>query len=146
MISSYDEAPDTWYFFAFAASFIVAMASIYVLKSTLPWWGLIFSMILLWVYMLFFGAQYAITGFQFNLGNVSQTLAGYLFPGKPLGTFNFLHYPASILQTVLTNTFQRTCISPHTPSTQSSRGNISFATLNLPSKRNSPLNVRSQHK
>jgi hypothetical protein len=27
------------------------------------------------------------TGFQFNLGNVSQTLAGYLFPGKPLGVF-----------------------------------------------------------
>jgi hypothetical protein len=44
-------------------------------------------MVLLWIYMLFFGAQYAMTGFQFNLGNVSQTLAGYLFPGKPLGVF-----------------------------------------------------------
>jgi DNA-binding transcriptional regulator of glucitol operon len=63
------------------------MVSLYVLKSTLPWWGLVFAMILLWIYMLFFGAQYAITGFQFNLSNVSQTLAGYLFPGKPLGRF-----------------------------------------------------------
>jgi hypothetical protein len=43
--------------------------------------------------MLFFGAQYAITGFQFNLGNVSQTLAGYLFPGKPLGTFPLSSLP-----------------------------------------------------
>ena len=49
-------------------------------------------MFLLWVYMLFFGAQYAITGFQFNLGNVSQTLGGYLFPGKPLGRDSLTEY------------------------------------------------------
>lgn len=55
-------------------------------------------MVLLWIYMLFFGAQYAMTGFQFNLGNVSQTLAGYLFPGKPLGTvpFHLFLLPTSI--------------------------------------------------
>ncbi len=84
----YDEAPDAWYFWAFAASFVVSMVCVYVIKSTLPWWGLIFAMFWLWMYMLFFGAQYAITGFQFNLSNVSQTLAGYLFPGSPLGMYS----------------------------------------------------------
>ena len=37
----YDETPDSWYFLAFAASFICAMVSLYVLKSTVPWWGLV---------------------------------------------------------------------------------------------------------
>jgi hypothetical protein len=82
----YDEAPDSWYFAAFAASFITAMVCLYKVESTLPWWGLIFALIILWIYLLFFGAQYAITGFQFNLQNISQTIGGYCFPNSPLGT------------------------------------------------------------
>jgi OPT oligopeptide transporter protein len=88
LMIDYDEAPDSWYFLAFAASFIVSMVCIYVLKSSLPWWGLIIANIFLWIFLLFFGAQYAITGFQFNLGNTCSTLAGYLFPGRPLGRLN----------------------------------------------------------
>lgn len=67
------------------ASFISVMVCLYVIDSTLPWWGVIFAMVVLWIYMLFFGAQYAITGFQFNLGYISQTIAGYAFPRRPLG-------------------------------------------------------------
>lgn len=81
----YDEVPDLWYFLAFLASFITSMACLYAMKSTLPWWGLILAMLFLTVFMLFFGAQYAITGFQFNIEPIAQTLAGYLFPGAPLG-------------------------------------------------------------
>lgn len=81
----YDEVPDLWYFLAFLASFITSMACLYAMKSTLPWWGLIVAMLFLIVFMLFFGAQYAITGFQFNIEPIAQTLAGYLFPGAPLG-------------------------------------------------------------
>ncbi|RQM08092.1 hypothetical protein DH86_00000527 [Scytalidium sp. 3C] len=83
--NNYDECPSSWYFFAFLASFITVMACLYVIKSTLPWWGIIFAMITLWIIMLFFGAQYAMTGFGFNLGNVMQTIAGYCFPRAPIG-------------------------------------------------------------
>lgn len=82
---NYDECPSSWYFFAFLASFITVMVCLYVIKSTLPWWGVVFAMIVLWIYMLFFGAQYALTGFLFNLGSISQTIAGYCFPRAPLG-------------------------------------------------------------
>lgn len=34
LMVDYDEAPDFWYFCAFAASFIVAMVSLYLMKST----------------------------------------------------------------------------------------------------------------
>lgn len=116
---NYDEAPDSWYFFAFAASFICAMVSLYVLNSTLPWWGLIFALIVLWIYMLFFGAQYALTGFQFNLESVSQTLGGYCFPRAPLGKLllRFLRR--------FTDYEKRTCTSQSSRSMLFSRDNTS---------------------
>jgi hypothetical protein len=83
--NDYDECPSSWYFFAWLASFITVMTCLYVIKSTLPWWGIVFAQIVLWLLMLFFGAQYAITGFQFNVSNVMQTIAGYCFPRAPVG-------------------------------------------------------------
>ncbi|TGO63501.1 hypothetical protein BOTNAR_0099g00280 [Botryotinia narcissicola] len=94
----YDEVPDFWYFLAFAASFITSMACLYAMKSTLPWWGLILAMLFLTVFMLFFGAQYAITGFQFNIEPIAQTLAGYLFPGAPLANMYFTTFTFNALQ------------------------------------------------
>jgi OPT family oligopeptide transporter len=94
----YDEAPDSWYFAAFAASFITAMVCLYKVESTLPWWGLIFALIILWIYLLFFGAQYAITGFQFNLQNISQTIGGYCFPNSPLANMYFTVFTFNAVQ------------------------------------------------
>lgn len=91
--NEYDEAPSSWYFFAFIASFITVMTCLYVIKSTLPWWGVIFAMICLWITMLFFGAQYAITGFGFNMSNVMQTIAGYCFPRAPVGKYSLFECP-----------------------------------------------------
>lgn len=83
----YDEVPNVWYFLAFAASWITGLTCLYVMKSTLPWWGFIMATIFTIIFMLFFGAQYAITGFGFNFQPVFQMLGGYMFPGRPLGTF-----------------------------------------------------------
>ncbi|KAM3084106.1 hypothetical protein ACMFMG_001788 [Clarireedia jacksonii] len=98
LMLDYDEAPDLWYFLAFLASFITSMVCLYAMKSTLPWWGLILSMIFLVIFMLFFGAQYAITGFQFNIEPIAQTLAGYLFPGAPLANMYFTTFTFNALQ------------------------------------------------
>lgn len=88
--NGYDEAPSSWYFFVFLASFITVISCLYVIKSTLPWWGVIFAMVTLWITLLFFGAQYAITGFGFNLSNTVQTIAGYAFPRAPVANMYFL--------------------------------------------------------
>jgi hypothetical protein len=87
LMVDYSEVPDSWYFGCFLASFITAMVCLYIMKSTLPWWGLVLGTLMTILMMLFFGAQYAITGFQFNLQPVFQMLAGYLFPGRPLGMY-----------------------------------------------------------
>jgi OPT family oligopeptide transporter len=88
----YSEAPSSWYAAIFIASFITAITCLYVMHSTLPWWGLIIGLLLTAVCMLFFGAQYAITGFGFNLQPVMQMLAGYMFPGRPLANMYFTTY------------------------------------------------------
>jgi small-conductance mechanosensitive channel len=85
LMLDYDEVPNSWYFLVFAASFIIGMVCLYVMKSTLPWWGFVMAVIFLAIFLVFFGAQYAITGFGFNLQPIFQMLAGYMFPGRPLG-------------------------------------------------------------
>lgn len=101
----YDECPQWWWGAVLAGSFIAGIACLYSIKSTLPWWGFIVANILTVVFMLFFGAQYGLTGFQFNvrirsknlqrynywlislqIQPITQMLAGYMFPGKPLAS------------------------------------------------------------
>ncbi|RSL39716.1 hypothetical protein CEP54_016270 [Fusarium duplospermum] len=53
--------------------------------------------ILLGVFLIFFGAQYAITGFGFNLQPIFQMLAGYMFPGRPLANMYFTSYTYNAL-------------------------------------------------
>ena len=74
---------------------VTGISCLYSIKSTLPWWGFILANVLTVVFMLFFGAQYGLTGFQFNIQPICQMLAGYLFPGKPLASM-FLPASSSI--------------------------------------------------
>ena len=45
------------------------------MSSTLPWWGFIVAIILTALFMLVFGTQYGITGFQFNLQPFCQMVS-----------------------------------------------------------------------
>lgn len=89
MKNGYDEVPDWWYGLTLVVSFVIGMACLYAIKSTLPWWGFILSNVFAALFILFFGAQYGLTGFQFNQQPICQMLAGYLHPGKPLANMWF---------------------------------------------------------
>jgi hypothetical protein len=60
-----------------------------IIQSTLPGWGFLLALCFTFLFTLFFGAQYGITGFGFNIQPICQMLAGYLFPGRPLANFYF---------------------------------------------------------
>lgn len=64
-------------------------------QSTLPWWGFIITTLITTVFMLFFGAQMGLTGFQFNTQPIVQMLGGYILPGRPLANFYFTCYTYS---------------------------------------------------
>jgi hypothetical protein len=87
MMVDYNEVPDSWYFGVTVACWITGIVCLYVMKSTLPWWGFIMATIFTVILTLIVGAQYAITGFMFNLQPLMQMLAGYMFPGRPLGMY-----------------------------------------------------------
>jgi hypothetical protein len=82
----YREVPIWWWAAIVTICWIVGIVCLYIMKSTLPWWGFILSTLFTALFLLFFGAQQGITGFGFNLQPICQMLAGYLFPGKPLAS------------------------------------------------------------
>jgi OPT family oligopeptide transporter len=86
MRNLYKEVPTWWWFAVLVACWITGIVCLYVMRSTLPWWGFILSTLFTMVFILFYGAQNGITGFGFNLQPICQTLAGYLFPGRPLAS------------------------------------------------------------
>ena len=86
MSNMYREVPLWWWGAVLAICWIMALVCLYSLKSTLPWWGFLISTIMMSIFLLFFGAQYGITGFQYNIQPICQTLAGYMFPRRPLAS------------------------------------------------------------
>lgn len=86
MRNLYKEVPLWWWGAVLISCWIVALICLYAMKSTLPWWGFIISTIMMAVFLVFFGAQYGITGFQYNIQPICQTIAGYMFPGRPLAS------------------------------------------------------------
>ncbi|KAK7535339.1 OPT oligopeptide transporter protein-domain-containing protein [Phyllosticta citribraziliensis] len=89
MQNGYKEVPQWWYGIVLVVTFVIGMATLYGIKSTLPWWGYIVANVFAAIFILFFGAQMGLTGFQFNQQPVLQMLAGYLHPGRPLANMYF---------------------------------------------------------
>ncbi|KAI5271550.1 OPT superfamily oligopeptide transporter [Aureobasidium subglaciale] len=85
----YPETPLWWWGAVVVISWAVGLGCLYGMDSTLPWWGLLLSTVLTFIFVLFFGAQMGITGFGFNLQPMCQMLAGYMFEGRPLANMYF---------------------------------------------------------
>lgn len=93
--NGYKDTAQWWWAAILIINFAVGLGCLYAMKSTLPWWGFIVSNLLTLLFMLFFGAQYGLTGFQFNVQPVCQMLAGYMFPKRPLASKLVLFLPSS---------------------------------------------------
>ncbi|KAF2096568.1 OPT superfamily oligopeptide transporter [Rhizodiscina lignyota] len=94
----YPEVPLWWWGAILLVSWVIGIICLYVMKSTLPWWGFILALLFSIIFMLFFGAQFGITGFQFNIQPFCQMIAGYMFPGRPLANLYFTCYTFNALQ------------------------------------------------
>jgi hypothetical protein len=79
-----------WYTAVLLLSVVSGLITIYLSNSTLPWWGFFVSFALAAISILFFGAQYAITGFNFNMQPVIQMIGGYMQGGNPVANMYFV--------------------------------------------------------
>jgi len=89
LMLAYPECPSWWYICILISSVTIGLISIYVAQSTLPWYGFLTSIAVAGTFILFFGAQVAITGFQGNVQPIVQMIGGYLHPGQPLANMYF---------------------------------------------------------
>jgi hypothetical protein len=79
-----------WYFAVLILSIVSGLVTTYLAGSTLPWWSFFVSTAIAAISILFFGAQYAITGFNFNMQPVIQMIGGYLQVGNPVANMYFV--------------------------------------------------------
>lgn len=89
LMLAYPECPSWWYILILVLSIIIGIIAIYTAQSTLPWYGFLTSIAVAGTFILFFGAQAALTGFQGNVQPIVQMFAGYLHPGRPLANMYF---------------------------------------------------------
>jgi hypothetical protein len=90
LMLAYKDCPNSWYALTFFLSILLGFISLHFAQSTLPWWGFLVSIALSSVCVLFFGAQYAITGFNFVVQPVIQMLGGYLIKNRPVANMYFV--------------------------------------------------------
>ncbi|KAH8686156.1 OPT oligopeptide transporter protein-domain-containing protein [Tricladium varicosporioides] len=89
LMLAYSECPSWWYVAILITSVILGIVAIYAAESTLPWYGFLTSLAVAGTFILFFGAQVALTGFQGNVQPIVQMIGGYLHPGQPLANMYF---------------------------------------------------------
>ena len=63
LMLAYPECPGWWYICILVLSVVMGLAVTYAAESTLPWYGFLTSVILAGTFILFFGAQVALTGY-----------------------------------------------------------------------------------
>ncbi|KAI9844590.1 MAG: hypothetical protein M1838_002114 [Thelocarpon superellum] len=89
LMRAYDEVPIWWYLVVLGLSILVGMVCLRQVESGLPWWGFLLAVAIAAVSIVFFGMQWAITGYSFGIQPVVQMIAGYCLVGKPVANMYF---------------------------------------------------------
>jgi OPT family oligopeptide transporter len=80
----YPEVPDWWYLVIFTIMMILSIIVCEAWDTRLPWWGFLITQLLPFIFTLPIGMVQAITNVQIGLNVITEFVAGYMFPGRPL--------------------------------------------------------------
>ncbi|KAK8118886.1 uncharacterized protein PG998_003512 [Apiospora kogelbergensis] len=95
LMLKYKPAPDWWFGVIFLVATVCGLICIQATDSGMQWWAFIIAIILAWVFILFIGAQSAITGFGAPVTSVIQMIGAYMEPGEPLANMYFTLFGAT---------------------------------------------------
>ncbi|KAI1777200.1 OPT family small oligopeptide transporter [Hypoxylon cercidicola] len=89
LMKKYVEAPEWWYFALLAISIGLGLATVLGYDSQLPWWGFLVSVIIAIVFVIPTCMILAISNIMLSLNVISPFIAGFIFPGRPIGVMIF---------------------------------------------------------
>ncbi|KAH9075656.1 OPT oligopeptide transporter [Lactarius deliciosus] len=92
LMARYPQVPEWWYFSIFVIVFAMSAVTIEVWPTEMPIWGLILALSVAAIYIVPTGMIQAITNQQIGLNVLTELIAGYALPGKPLALMIFKTY------------------------------------------------------
>ncbi|XP_028752887.1 oligopeptide transporter 1-like [Neltuma alba] len=94
MKKNYEQVPDWWF-----VSILVIMGGLALFacqgfggQLQLPWWGVLFSFAIAFVFTLPIGVVQATTNIQVGLNVITELIIGFIYPGRPLANVAFKTY------------------------------------------------------
>ncbi|KAI3842416.1 hypothetical protein MKW92_022590 [Papaver armeniacum] len=94
LMKRYPEVPNWWFHVLLAATVVVSLLLCTVLKDQvqMPWWGLIFSCALAFIFTLPISIITATTNQTPGLNIITEYVMGIILPGKPIANVCFKTY------------------------------------------------------
>ncbi|KAI0044883.1 oligopeptide transporter [Auriscalpium vulgare] len=92
LMSRYPQVPEWWYIGILLFMFAMSAVTIEVWPTQMPIWGLALALAIAVFYIVPTGMIQAITNQQIGLNVITELIAGYALPGKPLAMMIFKTY------------------------------------------------------
>lgn len=80
----YPSVPQSWYLSLFAVTTLAALVLIETAPLQLPAWGLFLAILIAVIFLVPVGVISAVSETTIGLNIVTEFIAGYLIPGKPI--------------------------------------------------------------
>lgn len=80
----YPEVPEWWYQLLLAFLFAISMTSVVAWPTHLPWWGFIITIMIPVIFTIPIGIIQARSAQQIGLNVITEFVAGYIWPGRPV--------------------------------------------------------------
>ncbi|CAF1664976.1 unnamed protein product, partial [Adineta ricciae] len=91
LMSRYDEAPCWWYMTLFVVAFTLATLVCHF-GDLMPWYHMFTAVTIAFVFVLPTGIVQALTNQSIELSPITELIAGFLMPGKPIANVTFKTY------------------------------------------------------
>jgi OPT family small oligopeptide transporter len=97
LMNKYVPCPDWWYGILLFFSVMLGLATVLAFDSQLKWWAYFVSLLVALVFLIPCCMILGMTGITLSLNIISPFLAGYMFPGLPIGNMLFKVYSTCTL-------------------------------------------------
>jgi OPT family oligopeptide transporter len=84
MMKAYPEVPEWWFQILLGLLLVGTVVTVAAWPTFLPWWGLLITFLIPVVFTLPIGMIQARTSQQIGLNVITEFVAGYIWPGRPV--------------------------------------------------------------